>query len=232
MTKLIARDSEARQLKLAYSANGADFIAIYGRRRVGKTYLVRSLFSDRKNYFELVGLKDGSLCEQLQNFSRAFSNKFYPGVRLREPDSWTEAFDLLTKVIPKQEKMVIFFDELPWLATRKSGFLQSLDHVWNAQWSKLPNLLLIVCGSAASWMLEKLINAKGGLHNRLTKSILLHPFNLKETEEFLKSRSIKLNNSQVLDIYMAMGGVPHYLKQVEQGLCWRCGRDRRSPSET
>lgn len=112
---------------------------------------------------------------------------------------------------------MIFIDELPWLATKKSGLLQAIDYYWNLHWSKLPKLILVVCGSAASWMLDNLVNTKGGLYNRLTKRIHLEPFNLKETKEFLESRSIRLTEKQILDLYMAIGGIPYYLKEIEKG---------------
>ncbi|MCP5048532.1 MAG: AAA family ATPase [bacterium] len=120
--------------------------------------------------------------------------------------------------IPKNRKVVLFFDELPWLATRKSGILQAIDYTWNTQWSRDPRVKLIVCGSAASWILEKIIYAKGGLHNRITSRIHLMPFNLKETQDYLKYRGIVLNREQVLELYMVMGGIPYYLNSVSKGL--------------
>ena len=145
---------------------------------------------------------------------------FCGSLPLQTPSSWKEAFELLTKElekIPKSQSIVIFFDELPWLATKKSGMLQALDYCWNSFWSRRAQIIFIVCGSAASWMLDNLINAKGGLHNRLTKTMLLKPYNLKGVQQFLASRKIKLNPKQVLDLYMVFGGVPYYLKQVEKG---------------
>jgi len=113
--------------------------------------------------------------------------------------------------------VILFLDELPWLASKRSGLIEALDYYWNLFWSQIPNLVLIVCGSAASWMLEHIVHAKGGLYNRLTKRILLEPFNLKETKEFLKARQISLSHRQILDLYMVLGGIPHYLKEVKKG---------------
>ena len=115
-------------------------------------------------------------------------------------------------------KKVIFIDELPWLNTPKSNFLASLEHFWNSYGSKQNNLILVVCGSAASWMIQKIVNSKGGLHNRLTRQIRLLPFTLLETENFLKSRGVILTRYQIILLYMAMGGVPFYLQQAEPGL--------------
>jgi AAA+ ATPase superfamily predicted ATPase len=218
---IIGREKEIKLLNQVWSSKEAEFVAVYGRRRVGKTHLIREFFSDKAAiYFELSGEKDGSLASQLGNFIEVFSNVFFKGIPLQTPKSWKSAFALLTQELeklPKSKKMVLFFDELPWLATKKSGMLQALDYYWNRYWSRYSNLKLIACGSAASWILEKLINAKGGLYNRLTKTILLKPYSLKGAREFLKARGIALTPKQTLDFYMVFGGIPHYLKQIEKG---------------
>jgi uncharacterized protein len=219
MKPLVGREEETSILQQLLSSKQAEFIALYGRRRVGKTYLVQQYCTKQGIYLECTGIKDGKLSEQLINFIKSFAATFYPGLALNKPKSWRDAFELLTteiKKIPSSQKVIIFLDELPWLAKRKSLLLQSLDYFWNTQWNKLPNFKLIVCGSAASWMLEHLINAKGGLHNRITKSILLEPFTLGETKQFLINRGIKFTEKQVLDIYMVMGGVPFYLAQLQK----------------
>lgn len=218
---IIGREREIKLLDRIWSSKEAEFIAVYGRRRVGKTYLIREFFSEKGGiYFELSGEKDGEVQSQLTNFIEIFSKVFFGGVPLQTPKSWKGAFALITQELeklPKSKKIVLFFDELPWLAKKKSGLLQALDYYWNRYWSRFPNLKLIVCGSAASWMLEKLINAKGGLYNRLTKTLLLKPFSLKETKSFLESKGIHLAQKQILDLYMVFGGIPFYLKQVEKG---------------
>ncbi|NGX48265.1 MAG: hypothetical protein K1000chlam3_01656 [Chlamydiae bacterium] len=217
---IIGREREKRVFERAIRSKEAEFIALYGRRRVGKTFLVREYFSKKGTFLEVSGLKDASLSNQLENFIKSFSQTFHKGVPLRIPKSWQEAFELLTEQINihlKSKKIIIFLDEFPWLATRKSGLIQALDYFWNRFWSSYSNVILIVCGSAASWILEHLINAKGGLHNRLTRRILLEPFSLKETQKFLFSRKIRLNQKQIVDLYMCMGGVPYYLKEIESG---------------
>ncbi len=169
----------------------------------------------------MTGLKNGNLRSQLDIFTRAFVKGFQPIYTLAPPISWMIAFDMLTKAIdqlPKNKAFVIFLDELPWLATAKSGLLQALDHFWNTEWVNRSNIKLIVCGSAASWILDNIVNAKGGLHNRLTTSILLKPFNIQKVTEFLTSRSLRMNATQILDLYLVMGGIPFYLKAVEKGL--------------
>ncbi len=219
--RIVGREKEVKILDKVWKSKDAEFVAVYGRRRVGKTHLIREYFSDKGIYLEASGAKDKPLKKQLENFMKAISRTFFNGMPLQTPQSWDKAFELLTKELvntPKSKKAIIFLDELPWMATKKSGMLQSLDYYWNLHWSKIPNLILIACGSAASWILEKLIYAKGGLHKRITRKILLEPYNLKETQEFLNSLSVKTNQKQILDIYMAIGGIPYYLKAVDKGL--------------
>ncbi len=217
-TAIFGREKEIKILDQIWDSKDPEFLAIYGRRRVGKTHLIREYFSNKKSiYFELTGQKDGNVKDQLENFIKIFSATFFNHMPFQPPTTWKQAFELLTYEIKKAKTpVVLFFDELPWLATPKSGMLQALDYYWNRFWSRLPKLILIVCGSAASWMLDNLINAKGGLHNR-RKTILLRPYNLKEAQQFLAHRNIHLNTKQLLDLYIVFGGIPYYLRQVEKG---------------
>jgi uncharacterized protein len=218
---IIGRKREIKILNEIRQSKEAAFLAIYGRRRVGKTFLIREYFSDKGIFLETSGVKNLSCARQLENFVQALSKAFFDGIPLQVPSSWREAFELLTqqlKNVPQNKKVIIFLDELPWLASRRSALIPALDFYWNLYWSRMQNLILIVCGSAASWMLEHIVNAKGGLYNRITKRILLEAFNLKETEDFLKrNRGISLNRKQITDLYMVMGGIPYYLKEVKKG---------------
>lgn len=219
MSNICGRNKEIDYLKQILESNKAEFLAIYGRRRVGKTFLIREFFAKKSIFLEVVGTKDGAMHEQLENFANALAKIFYPNAPIRIPNSWREAFQWLTdniENIPTKQKLIIFLDELPWLATKRSNLLQTLDYFWNSQWSKHNNIKLIVCGSAASWILDNLINAKGGLYNRLTKTILLEPFSLNESLSFLKKLSYNLNKKQMLDLYMITGGIPYYLQQIDQ----------------
>ncbi|TCS90215.1 hypothetical protein EDD80_101414 [Anseongella ginsenosidimutans] len=143
-------------------------------------------------------------------------------VPLSVPSDWIEGFDLLKHYVglqlkDRKKKKVLFFDEFPWIHTHRSGFLQAFDHFWNSWATKQDNLIIVICGSAASWMIRNIIKNKGGLHNRITHRIALMPFTLHETEAYLKSRKITLNRYHILQLYMALGGVPHYLKAVKTG---------------
>lgn len=222
---IIGRKSELQRLEKIYKSKEAEFVVLYGRRRIGKTFLIREFFQNRPAvFFQVTGSQKGALKTQLAHFSDSFSKVFTKGAEIKPAQSWDEAFKTLSKFIAleslekKEDKIIIFLDELPWLATARSGLLEALDYYWNHEWSRNPNVILIVCGSSASWLIKNIIYNSGGLHNRCTAEMKLSPFNLAETEEFLRAREIKLKRSQILDLYMALGGVPYYLSYVEKGL--------------
>ncbi|MEZ4848902.1 MAG: ATP-binding protein [Bacteroidia bacterium] len=216
---LVGREKQIRALNLALNSNKPEMLALVGRRRVGKTYLVRQVYGDKID-FELTGLQHGNKELQIQNFIFALG-KYFPNFELKEqPKSWLEAFHVLTEALEtlnQDRKLVIFLDELPWLGTRRSGFITGLGYFWNS-WASKQNIILVVCGSAASWMIKKIINDKGGLHNRITRLIYLYPFTLAEMEEYCRYRGIKWNRQLLLQIYMTMGGIPMYLDQIDPGL--------------
>lgn len=213
---LIGRQQERTILQKALTSNEAEMVAILGRRRVGKTFLVNTVYQEQI-VFEITGIQNAPLQRQLKNFTYQLSE--FSGQKVDKPSDWFDAFVLLIdylKQVKSGGKKVVFFDELPWLATAKSGFLQGLSFFWNS-WAVKQHIVVVICGSAASWMIQKVVNHKGGLHNRITKRIHLAPFNLAETAAYLKSKNINLDHYQITQLYMAMGGIPHYLKEVEQG---------------
>ncbi|MFN4316287.1 MAG: AAA family ATPase [Chitinophagaceae bacterium] len=219
MEAVIGRDEEKTILTEALLTDSAELIAVFGRRRIGKTYLIRNHYKDYLK-FELTGIHDASLKEQLHNFSRSLQESAGLTYRPSDPASWLEAFEMLSdhlKKIVRKSPVVILIDELPWLCTPRSGFLQAFGHWWNTSASRIPQLKVVICGSAASWMIRQVINDRGGLHNRVTRRIRLLPFTLHETKAFLEYQRVKLDDFQVLQLYMAMGGVPHYLKHVQKG---------------
>ena len=188
MDPIIARNQEIKLLSTLYDSQKPEFLAIYGRRRVGKTFLIREFFKNKGVYFSLTGLKGASLKKQLINFSSEFSGIFQETI---QPKTWQEAFDHLRRALQKittRSRIILFFDELPWLATARSEFLLDLDYLWNRYLSEDSRIILIICGSAASWMIRKVLRNKGGLHGRLTAQIRLLPFTLAETELFLQSK--------------------------------------------
>jgi AAA+ ATPase superfamily predicted ATPase len=219
MAEIIGRKEEITVLETATTSKEAELIAVFGRRRIGKTYLIRNYYENRIA-FELTGMNDATLKDQLQQFSKALQLATKTSLELTPPPSWVDAFTALEKMLgalSKKKKRVVFFDEFPWLNSRKSGFLQAFDHFWNTWASRQSHLIVVICGSAASWMIDNIVNAKGGLHNRITRSIRLLPFSLSETKAYLKSLSVHLDHYQVLQLYMALGGVPHYLRKIERG---------------
>jgi AAA+ ATPase superfamily predicted ATPase len=219
MEKLIGREIEKKLLEEAMESGVPELIALFGRRRVGKTFLIRH-YLDKNLSFEFVGTRDAKLDEQLGNFNKALGKEVGNEKLYRKPASWNDAFDQLSHyLVPKLTagRSVVFLDEFPWLSTHKSGFLPAFDHWWNSWGTKQSNLVVVICGSAASWMIQNVVNNKGGLHNRITRKLRLLPFNLKETEDFLQSRQVRLDRYQILQLYMIMGGIPHYLKEIHKG---------------
>jgi hypothetical protein len=217
---VIGREREQRVLQAALDSGEAELVAVHGRRRVGKTFLVREFFGDLIR-FELTGTYRGSSAQQLRNFADALVPEADPIAPPAPPRDWQEAFRRLRAFVERASsraaKMVLFFDELPWLASRRSGFLPAFEHFWNAWAVKQRHVLVVVSGSASAWMVQRLLGAKGGLHNRVTRRIRLEPFVLPEAEAYLRSRRVRLTRYAVTELYAALGGIPYYLRQIDPG---------------
>lgn len=217
---IIGREKEKAKLDQILKSNQAEFLALYGRRRVGKTFLIRQHL---KNYivFDLSGAREGSKEQQIINFFTELRFRTPKDKALKVPRSWQEAFLLLADYLyalpPVNRKHVVFLDEMPWLDTPKSDFIPALEFFWNQHVSRMDHILLIACGSASSWIRKKLINARGGLYNRVTRRMKLSPFNLYETALFTQTLGVNLPQYQLLELYMVMGGIPFYLKEIEKG---------------
>lgn len=217
---IVGRDKEQKILDKLYRSDRAEFLVVYGRRRIGKTFLIREYFKQKSCVLiHATGIHKGKLHKQLEKFIQAVSNALFKKMPLAIPESWDEAFERLTNSIEQgKEKIVIFLDELPWMASRKSGLLEAIDYYWNHHWSTNPNIIFVACGSSASWLIKNIIYNKSGLHNRITRQIKLKPFNLSETKEYLSQNGMKFNDKGILKLYMAIGGIPYYLNYVESGL--------------
>ena len=214
---MVARVHETERLRLAYESNESQFVAVYGRRRVGKTYLIRQTFRGRFA-FQHSGIAKGGMTRQLRHFMESLREYGHiPSAALK---NWADAFRELKAVLVKneQEKKVVFIDEMPWLDTPRSDFLTELEAFWNGWASARDDVLLIVCGSAASWIVKKLFRNKGGLHNRVTDRIHLSPFTLKECQEYAKEKKLALSRKGIAECYMALGGIPYYWNYLERGL--------------
>jgi len=223
---IVGREAEKLVLNRLLRSERPEFLALYGRRRVGKTFLITEYFESKGTLLETVGAIDTPREIQLARFGIELTGTFSTIERDIIPQSWDEAMRLLVQAVDDllrsrpEEKIILFFDEIPWLDSGKSGFLSALNYAWNKHFSKsrYGNVLIIICGSAASWMIEKVINSKGGLHNRVTEAIRLAPFDLEETKCYLDSRNIFLENRQIVELYLAFGGIPAYLSLVTPGL--------------
>jgi hypothetical protein len=227
MAKLIGRKEEIIDLDNYTKSGKAEFIAVYGRRRIGKTYLVRQYFSNHFA-FETSGVIDGTPQEQMAVFYSSLCNAGYQGAM---PKNWIEAFQELRKLLEPKignsgKRVVIFIDELPCFETPKSGFLRAFSNFWNTWANWQDNVMLIVCGSATSWMTDKLINNHAGLYNRLTHQIHLREFSLSETFEYFENQGFGYSKLMVLQIYMAFGGVPYYLSYFRKGESFAKAIDR------
>jgi uncharacterized protein len=217
---LIGRETEKSILSKLLKSQQAEFVAIYGRRRVGKTYLVKQFFQDQI-IFSFTGAFETETNIQINNFWVELK-RAYPSAELKNaPSNWSDAFHLLADYLislkESKSKIVIFIDELPWLDRTGAGFLSALEYFWNQHGSQFNNLIFVSCGSAASWMIGKLLKATGGLHNRVTCRIELKPFSLKETMEFCQYKNFKFNYYQLTQLYMVLGGIPYYWQAIEQG---------------
>ena len=214
---IIGREKERELLNQYIDSNESEFIAIYGRRRVGKTFLIRKMFGERLAFY-MTGMDNVTMQDQLLNFTlelRKFSGKDIP-----VPENWLYAFNSLAtylESLPNGNK-IIFMDELPWMDTPKSKFISALENFWNSWASNRSDIKLIVCGSATSWMIDKLINNRGGLHNRLTHRMAIEPFNLQECEQYFEAKGFGYSQKEIAECYMIMGGIPFYLKQMQKGL--------------
>lgn len=219
---IIGRSKQQATLTRFLQSHNAEFLVVYGRRRVGKTFLIESFFEKQDcRFFHVVGVQKGTLKEHLKAFSEEIGRVFYGDAKIEVPKTWMQAFETLNNALNYQNpltRIVLFFDEFPWLATPRSRLLEALEYYWNRFWKNDKRIKLIVCGSSAAWIIKKIIYNKGGLHNRITEQMNLKPFNLSETKAFLIDRDIKLSDQQVLELFFVVGGVPYYLSQIQKGL--------------
>lgn len=216
--KIIGRQKEMSELSQILSYKEAAFIVVYGRRRVGKTFLINNFFKD--NYaFKCTGISKKGKEDQLQNFAASL-NRYSHGDSFPTPKTWYEAFNSLRTLLENSKvrgKKVVFIDELPWMDTRGSNLVPALENFWNDWGCAQDDLVFIICGSATSWITKKILKNHGGLHNRVDHRIYIHPFTLSETRQYLQSRGIVMGDKEVTECYMIMGGIPFYLKQIQRG---------------
>ena len=223
---MIGRKQEIKQLNDIYNSGKAEFVAVYGRRRVGKTYLVDEALKG-KITFRHAGLSPVETASGSKSPLKSQLEAFYYSLLMQGmkkshcPKDWLEAFFMLEmhlQDIDDGTRMVVFLDELPWMDTSKSGFITAFEGFWNSWGCHRHNLMVVVCGSANSWIMDKLINNHGGLYGRVTREIKLEPFSLAECEACLLERNIQFSRYDIVHAYMILGGIPYYLNYMERGL--------------
>lgn len=216
--KIIGREYEQKLIKQSFESNNSELIAVYGRRRIGKTFLIKNVFNENFDFW-FTGMYETSRSTQLRQFGKELSK--YSKNNYDMPKDWFEAFDKLKDFLLSlnKKKIIVFLDELPWIDTQKSNFLSAFSYFWNMWASEKCILKLYVCGSATTWMLDKFVGDKGGLYGRVTRAIYLAPFSLGETEQFLKKiKKMNITRKQIAELYMIMGGIPYYLSMIDKDL--------------
>ncbi|MDR0829192.1 MAG: ATP-binding protein [Prevotellaceae bacterium] len=214
--KIIGRIEQQEQLNSFLESNRPEFVVIFGRRRVGKTFLIREFFHNKFAFYH-TGLANSNMKKQLQNFQKSLN--LYGKTRYPKAKTWFDVFAQLRDMLEcnqTTEKQVIFLDEVPWLDTHRSDFVSALEYFWNSWASAQSNILLIVCGSATSWIISKILKNHGGLHNRVTQQLYLEPFTLAECESFFCENNIDAERHQILEYYMILGGIPYYLNLIKK----------------
>lgn len=214
----VGRHQQLAELRKILESDKLEFIAVYGRRRVGKTFLVKEAASNKFSFY-FTASPGVSKIEQLTNFIIQL-RKYSGDENIEVPKSWFTAFSLLGKYLdslPKNLNKILFFDELPWAETPKSGFLGAFENFWNMRCSGNSDIKLVACGSATSWIINKVINNRGGLHNRLTHQFLVEPFTLKESKEYFEAYGFRLSEEKITEIYMILGGIPYYFSLLDKG---------------
>lgn len=232
MNAIVGRKQEIEELKKIYYSDRPEFVAVYGRRRVGKTFLIKQALKD-KFTFQHTGVspvdqedEKNRLRTQLESFYYSLLNHGLEG--FKQPKTWMEAFFQLTQLLQKLDhgqRMVIFIDELPWMDTPRSRFLSAFESFWNGWCNGHDNVMLVVCGSATSWMLSNLSRSKGGLYGRLTDEIKVSPFTLKECEEYFEHENIDLSRYDIMQSHMIFGGIPYYLSYFRKGYSFEQNAD-------
>ena len=227
---MVGRKEEQRILHELALSEESEFVVIYGRRRIGKTFLVRETFGN-EFFFSYTGIANMSARQQRTEFAKALREFGWSpkdgGVDI--PETWFDAFDALRTLIEMantKDRQIIFIDEMPWMDNKKSDFIPAFEHFWNGWASGRKNIMLIACGSATSWITKKIFRNKGGLYNRITRQISLKPFTLAECREYFSSRDVVMNTQDIIESYMIFGGIPYYLRMIEKRFSLALNVDR------
>ncbi len=214
----VGRQNEQTTLLGLLKTPQAELVALIGRRRVGKTYLIKQTYANRFA-FHITGIKNADKATMIRAFVAKIEELSGSAFPIATPDNWLDAFRLLKNYLAqldRRRKPVIFLDEFPWMDSHRSGFLAAFEFFWN-DWAVDQRLVVVICGSSSSWMLRHVLDNTGGLHNRITQYIHLNPFSLRQTGQFLQAKGIRLPLYEQVQLYMALGGIPYYLQEVRGG---------------
>lgn len=220
---IVGREREQDILEQCIESERPEFLVVFGRRRVGKTFLIKEYFKERFSFYT-TGIPDEKTRNQLKAFNESL--KLYGDKTGTIPKDWFEAFGRLRDILEKESvqrdyssgKKVVFLDEVPWMDTARSDFKSAFDFFWNSFGSSQKDLFLIVCGSATSWIINNILSDVGGFHNRATKQMHIEPFSLRECEIFYRNNGIILSRDKIIESYMIFGGVPYYLNLYDKRL--------------
>lgn len=222
---MVGRIHEVDALREAVLADRSRFVVVYGRRRVGKTFLIREAF-DYRFTFSHTGMESGSMADQLEAFHASLIDQGMEPCEM--PKDWIQAFGLLKRLLKAShdERKVVFIDELPWMDTPRAKFVSALENFWNGWCAARKDIVFIVCGSATSWMIKKVLKNKGGLFNRANRVIYLKPFSLGECESYVRERGLSMGRRELAEGYMVFGGAPYYWSLLDHSLSLAQNIDR------
>jgi len=225
LKNIVGREDEIRSIEKYYYSGRPELVIIYGRRRVGKTYLIREIFENNFSFY-FTGSIDASNSTNLANFDTEIMA--CGGDVQTKSKNWSDAFEKLKNLLNKNKgaRKVVFIDEMPWLDAHKSDFLSAFDYFWNSWASANPDIFFIGCGSATAWITKHIFQNRGGLHNRVTGRIYLAPFTIGECELFFERMGVIITRYQLAECYMIFGGIPYYLSLFEKGLSFSQNVDK------
>lgn len=219
--QFIGREFERQRIAQIDSMKRASILVVYGRRRVGKTELIEQVFRNR-NLLKFEGLESGGQARQIQAFlDQLVQYVGDPLISKLSLANWSDAFQVLAKHT-KEGRWTIFLDELQWMASYRKQLISELKFVWDNYFKQNPQLILVLCGSSPSFMVNRVIKSQA-LYNRSEFEIPLQELSIKETGSFLSSQKRSLR--EVMDAYLNVGGIPEYLSYLNQessvflGLC-------------
>ena len=211
----VGRKKELSLLEESYLSSKSEIFTVYGRRRIGKSTLIEIFARQKPNFFSFEGIEGQNSSFQIKHFTEMLKKQLQdPLLSSIQFQSWDAVFTyvserLMTKTRPN-EKIIFFLDEIQWMAAGRSSFISLLKYYWDNYWKK-SNVLMILCGSIASFMVNKVVHSKA-LYGRIDHEILLkglHPF---EAKAFFADKH--KSTEEILKYYLILGTIPKYLEYI------------------